>query len=203
MRQDIVEAAEGMVRDILNSSVHTAMPGKILSYDVETGLANVQPIGSYYCDRLEMEYPIIPSIPICVTANSDGIAMCMPIKAGDIVLLVCSEQSLSAFLSDTTEGQSNERFELTNCIAIPSLLKVPVDAQKEAIEEDAVIITNKDTKIIMRNDGIEVKGDTKAEGNIEITGNATINGKISITGDVLVTGNITATGNITGANTEG
>jgi len=183
--QEVVEQMENMVRDVMNNSLHTAMPGKILSYDAETGLADVKPVGSFFCGRVEMEYPVIPSVPVCTGANSDGTAVCVPIKNGDTVLLVCAEQSISAFLSDTTEAQSDERFELTNCIAVPWLARTPAEAQKKANEKDAIVITRGDIYIYVTKDGLEINGDIKAKG------------------DLSVEGNITATGNITGANTEG
>ena len=209
MIQEVVEEMEKMVKDVLNNSVHTAMPGKILTFDDATGMANVQPIGSFFCGKVEMDYPVIPSVPVCITANSSGIASCIPIKPGDTCLLVCAEQSLSALLSETTDAQSNERFDLTNRIAVPGLQRAPVDAQKEANEKEAVVITNGDKKIVITEEGIEITGDTKIEGNIEINGDVSIkgitkfDGKVSIKGNLDVDGNITATGNITGANTEG
>lgn len=142
MIQEVVEEMENMVRDVINSSVHTAMPGKILSYDDGSGLADVQPIGSYYCGKVEMDYPVIPSIPLCIMANAEGIAACIPVKAGDACLLICAEQSLSALFTDTSEEQSNEKFELTNCIAIPGLMKAPVEAQQEANDKNALVMVN-------------------------------------------------------------
>ena len=226
MIQEVVEQMENMVKDVLNNSVHTAMPGKILSYDDGSGLADVQPVGSFYCGKVEMDYPVIPSIPICIMATSDGIASCIPIKAGDSCLLVCAEQSLSAFLTETSEAQSNERFELTNCIAIPGLMRAPVEAQQEANEKEALVMVNGETKIIVTEEetsvmiggetkivvtqeAIEITSDSKIEGNIEITGDVSIegettfSGKVSIDGDLFVDGNIKATGSIEGANTEG
>lgn len=208
MIQDVVEQMENMVKDVLNNSVHTAMPGKILNYDEGSGLADVQPVGSFYCGKVEMDYPVIPAVPICIMAIPEGIASCIPIRPGDSCLLVCSEQSLSAFLSETSEAQSNERFELTNCIAIPGLMRSPVEAQQEANEKEALVMVNGDTKIIVTQEKIEITGDSKIEGNIEITGDVSINGevnfsgKVSIAGELSVDGNITATGNIDGANTE-
>lgn len=210
MIQEVVEEIEKTVKDVLNNSVHTAMPGKILAFHEESSMVDVQPIGSFYCGKVEMDYPVIPSIPICITANMLGIASCIPIKAGDLCLLVCAEQSLSAFITGTTEAQSNERFELTNCIAIPGLIRAPVDAQKIANEKEAAVITNAETQIIVTKEGVEITAaESTLEGNIKITGNLTVEGetsftgKVSIKGDLFVDGNIKATGNIDGSNTGG
>lgn len=208
MIQEVVEEMENMVKDVLNNSVHTAMPGKILSYNEESGMVDVQPIGSFYCGKVEMDYPVIPSIPLCITANNLGIASCIPIKSGDTCLLVCAEQSLSALLTETSEAQLNERFELTNCIAIPGLMKAPIEAQQEANEREALVMTNGDMKILITKEKIEIAGDSKIEGNIDIAGDVTITGetslegKVSIKGNLYVDGKIDATGNINGANVE-
>ena len=188
MIQEVVEQMENMVRDVLNNSVHTALPGRILAYDEETGFVDVQPIGSFYCGRVEMDYPVIPAVPLCIMANELGIAVCMPVKVGDACLLVCAEQSLSAFVSETTEAQSNERYQLTNCIAIPGLMRVPVEAQQEANEKDAIVLVNGEKKVIIGLEKIEVTGDTGIEGNIEITGDITVEGNIDTTGSLTVGG---------------
>lgn len=216
MLQEVVEEIEKTVKDVLNNSVHTAMPGKILAFYEDTAMVDVQPIGSFYCGKIEMDYPVIPSIPICITANSFGIASCIPVKPGDLCLLVCAEQSLSAFVSGTSEAQSNERFELTNCIAIPGLVRAPVEAQQIANEKDAIVVTNKGTQVIVTEDEIQIKADkSKIECDVDITGNVSLTGEftaegnvslsgnVSIKGDLFVDGNIKATGDIDGANTGG
>lgn len=197
MIQEVVEEMENMVKDVLTNSVHTAMPGKILSYD--SGMVTVQPIGSFYCGKVEMDYPVIPSIPLCIMASPIGIASCIPVKAGDTCLLVCAEQSLSALLSGASDTQSNERFELTNCIAIPGLMRTEIEAQQEANEKEALVMTNGETKIIISKDKIEITGDSEITGDIKITGPTTLSGKVSIEGNLSVDGNITATGTITGS----
>lgn len=204
MNQEVVENLENMVKDILTNSVHTAMPCTILEFNPETGLASVQPVGSFYCGNVEMDYPVVPEVPVCITACAPSIAACVPIKEGSAGLLVCTEQSLSAFLSETSEAQSNERFELTNGIVVPGLMKVPVDAQLEANEKEALVLCNGEKKVTITEEKIEVAGDIQIEGNIEITGDIQIegevnmDGKVSITGNLFVDGNIEATGSISG-----
>lgn len=209
MNQEVVESIENLVKDVLQG-VHTAMPAEILEYSPETGLASVQPVGSFYCGRVEMDYPVVPEVPVCITACAPGIAACVPIKAGDACLLVCTEQSLSAFLSGTSEAQSNERFELTNGIVIPGLVKAPVDAQTEANEKEALVLANGENKVVVTKEKIEMFGDIRMEGNIQIEGNieamgdvwiegeTALNGKTSITGNLFVDGNIMATGKVEG-----
>ena len=55
MTQEVVDAVEGVVQDVLNNGLHTAMPGKILAIYPDTGLVDVQPVGSFYAGNIEME----------------------------------------------------------------------------------------------------------------------------------------------------
>lgn len=204
MYQEVVDNLENMVKDVL-TNVHTAMPGTILEYNAGTGLASVQPVGSFYCGKVEMDYPVVPEVPVCITASASGIAACVPVKQGDACLLVCAEQSLSAFLSGTSEAQSNERFELTNCMAIPGLMQSPIDAQLEANEKEALVLCNGENKIVIADGKTEITGDIRAEGNVEIKGDVsiegevTLDGKVAVIGDFFVKGNIEAAGSIKGA----
>lgn len=202
MNNEVVEQVEMLVKDVINNSIHTAMPGKVVSVNDVSGLMSVQPIGSFYCGKKEMDYPVVSGVPICVTANSKGASICSPIKAGDSVLLICAEQSLSAFISDTTDGQSNEKFELTNCIAIPGIQRSMPDSQKEANNKDAVVVANGNIKILIMKDGIEVTDGGGMEIHIS-NGKVSIEGKVVIKGDLKVEGSIDAVGNIKGANLEG
>ncbi len=224
MITEVVEQIEQIVKDVMNNSLHTAMPGKIVALNEASGLMDVQPIGSFYCGKVEMDYPVVPGIPMCIAANSKGIAACGPIKVGDDVLLVCSEQSLSSFLTGTSEAQSNEKFELTNCVAIPGIQHSMPNAQKEANEEDGYVITNgDDVKILITKEKIEIKNgeDTKilitkesvdiskgkvdfllSDKDISLKGDVSIEGKVAIKGNLEVDGNIKATGTISGGGME-
>lgn len=224
MNNEVVEQIERLVKDVMNNSLHTSMPGKILSVDEASGLMSVQPTGSFYCGKIEMDYPVVPGIPMCITANSNGIAACSPIKAGDDVLLICAEQSLSAFITETSEAQSNEKFELTNCIAIPGIQRSMPDAQKEANEKDAIVVTNgDDVKILITKDEIEVtngedikvsiskeaanvingdvefsvsKEDVSIRGDTKLEGNFEIKGDVSIEGETAFKGKVTIEGDL-------
>ncbi len=218
MNNEVVEQIERLVKDVINNSVHTAMPGKIVSLDESNGLMSVQPTGSFYCGKVEMDYPVVPGVPICTTANNSGIAICSPIKEGDDVLLVCAEQSLSAFISETSEAQSDEKFELTNCVAISGIQRAMPDALKEANEKDAIVFMNGDNvKVLITKDEIDITNGegikilvsnnfvqvTNGDMDLIITNeDISIKGKVSITGELEVDGNITSTGRITGDNME-
>lgn len=212
MMQEVSQAVEDTVRDVLNSNVHTSMPGRIIEIDREKRLLKVQPIGSFYVDGEEFEYPIISGVPASMIYGEENIAVCVPLKVEDTCTLMFAEQSISAWVTDTSESQSDERFELTNCVAIPGLRKKWPDAQDEAIEKECLVVhVGEDTRIYVKKDGIEVKvkgGNVTLEVeegaiqmqstqsiNLSATENITLtapeiilNGQVSIAGDLGVSG---------------
>ncbi len=196
MIQEVVEQIENTVRDVMNSNLHTNMPAEIVGMDLEKGLVDVKPVGSYYMNGLEMEYPVISSVPLVLNASSGGkMAFVSPIKEGDTVMMACAEQSLSTWLTGTSKHQMDERYELQNAMAIPGLQKEAVKAQEEANKEEAYILTNGKTKCKIKADGIKIEcsgvtitiedGTVKISGvdPMEINGNVTINGDLNVSGD--------------------
>ena len=199
MVQEVVEQIENTIKDVMASNLHTAFPAKITALDLESGKVNVLPIGSYYNNGQELEYPEIPSIPLILNANPEREFACVqPVKEGDTVLVVCSEQSLSAFLTDTAADQMDERYELQNGIAIPGLQKEGIEAQLEANEEDAWILQYGETKIKVTAEGIEITGGLSLEGDVTVTGDVTMTGTTTVSGNLHVSGNITCGGTYPG-----
>ena len=203
MIQEIVEQIENTARDVMNSSLHTAMPAEIVAIDEEKGLVDLKPAGSYYVNGMEMEYPIVPGVPL-VTAASENASVVSPVKVGDSVMMVCAEQSVSSWLTGTTEDQMDERFELQNAMAIPGLQKQALEDQKEANADDAVIIRSGEARIKITDGKIVIKSGCTViiEDNfVAITGKTVINGDISVTGNLHVSGDISCGGNYPGRQT--
>lgn len=178
MIQEVVEQVEHTVRDLIGSNIHTAMPGQILSYDAELGQCEVQPVGSYYCSGFEMEYPVISGVPVVMPCSAEGVGFCFPIREGDSCLLVFSEQSMSAWMTETSEAQSDERFELQNCIAIPGLARVSAPAQMVANEENCAVVAAGETMLKVSPEGVEISGDTRIKGDVRITGQLWCTGNV-------------------------
>lgn len=195
MMQEVVEQIENTIKDVMASNLHTAFPAEITELDLEEGLVNVQPIGSYYNNGEELDYPEIPSIPLVINASNDREFACVqPIKEGDKVLVVCSEQSLSEFLTETSEDQMDERYELQNGIAIPGIQRESIEAQLEANEDDAWILQYGEVKIKVTSEKIEITGDIEIEGDIKIVGNVEMEGDYTLTGSEDITGDLTVSG---------
>ena len=184
MIQELVEQIENTIKDVMNSSLHTSMPAKIVSIDEKKGLVDLQPLGSYYVNGVELEYPIVPAVPLVLNAGNEC-ACVSPIKNGDTVMMTCAEQSVSSWLTDTSNDQMDERFELQNAMAVPGLQKGAVEAQMEANEDDAIVVKNSNAKVKIWKDKIEVTSGCKIvieEDSVTIHGNLHVNGDITCTG---------------------
>ena len=195
MIQDIAEAIDNKVKDVMNSNLHTNMPAEVVALNLEEGTVDLKPVGSYYVNGMEMEYPVIPSVPLVLNASGAGqMSFVSPIKEGDTVMMACAEQSLSTWRTGTSKEQMDERFELQNAMAIPGLQKEAVEAQIEANEEEAYILTNGETKCKIKENSVEIQCSgvtiTIEGGAVTVSGAETtqFNGNVSISGDLSVSG---------------
>lgn len=200
MIQEVVEQIESTARDVMTSNLHTSMPAIIEKIDLEKGLVDLKPSGSYYVNGLEMEYPLIPSVPMVLNIGEKCAAV-SPIRVGDNVMMVCAEQSISSWLTETDRDQMDERFELQNAMAVPGLQKKASEIQKEANEDNAYIIANGDgQRVKVYEDRIEITSGECAisvrGGEIIITGasSTSIDGNVSIKGNLDVSGDISCGG---------
>jgi hypothetical protein len=165
MRSEFYESVESVVKGLL-AEIHTIKPGKIISYNKNTGLATIQPSGKYQTpDGRFMDYPQCHQVPVWLFEDPDGqISVSRPIKAGQGCVILFAETSLDDwYYKSRTSGQL--RFDLTNAICIPGLFARPSTDTKEAIDGDAVIIRNGDSKFKM----------SKTTLDITVSGNVNIN----------------------------
>lgn len=108
--------------------VHTAIPGRVQSYDASTQTADVQPLikakhrgedSSLVTESL----PVIPHVPV-VFPGAGGMRITFPMQRGDTVLLVFSEASLDIWQNQgggPVDPLDVRRFHLSDAIAIPGL----------------------------------------------------------------------------------
>ena len=106
------------------SNIHTALPGRVVSYDPSTNRASVQPNGDYKSeDGRNIQYPIIHNVPIQFPMGQGGTAgITFPINAGDGCLLVFSETQNDDFLGGNKgDSEDSRRHSLNDAIAIPGV----------------------------------------------------------------------------------
>lgn len=189
MLQEFSQEVEDTARSIVNE-IHTALPGEIISFDAESGMAVVQPVGDYVTsDGTQLAYPSIIEVPVMFPyCQSVGVGMVFPVGKGDSCLIVISEVELDKWRSGA-ESEASLRFDLTSAIALPGLLRGSNDLIAKAVQKNAVVLVASETEVVVSNDAVtvDVKGST-----LTVSGSG-----IAIKGDLNVTGNISYTGSLT------
>lgn len=82
--------------------VHTAIPGRVETYDKATQTADVKPMirntirGEGTSALISEEFPVLPSLNV-LFMRSGGFSITFPIKPGDFGLILFSERSIDKF----------------------------------------------------------------------------------------------------------
>lgn len=105
--------------------------------------------------------------------------------------MVFCDHDIDNAVSSGTEGEPNteRNHSATDAIFIGGIL--PGSASNSLPDGYAIGTEGGSIYLVVKENGIEVLGDTK------VTGDITIIGDVAVTGDVTVTGSITATGDVT------
>jgi len=107
------------------SEVHTAMPGRIVSYDASTRTAIVQPsvsrtIFDISGNAVQEVLPQIPNVPVGFY-QAGGFIVAGPVNTGDFVFLIFSEVNMGQWRASGQDSNPGDvtRFSLSSPIAIP------------------------------------------------------------------------------------
>lgn len=147
MIQDFVEEMDEFVSDKM-SGIHTAFPGKVLEFDPETSLAKIQPTMKFKKPNEErMDYPVLSGVPLAYPQTyGQKCTIAFPVKPGDEVIVIVSEQSLDLFMYGQ-ESDINLKHDLSNAMFIPGMFTKSNPIMKEACDENAIIVDLKGTRI--------------------------------------------------------
>lgn len=158
MMQEFTDSVQKAARNALNG-VHTAFPGKIVSYDTGTGLATVAPQMKYRApDGRVLDYPNIYGVPVVFPqAAGQKSTIAIPVKSGDGCLVVIAEQALDYWMYGQ-ETDTNLAFDLTNAICIPGLFAKANSAMKRACASGSVIVEVGGVSLTVGNDGVSIIG---------------------------------------------
>lgn len=186
---EFVQQVEEVAQEVVDN-VHTALPGKIISFNPAKCLAKVKPIGRFLTPENEiMDYPIIVDVPVMFPFSVKvEVGIFFPVKPGDFCTIIVSEAELDEWrtgaISDVTL-----RHDLTSAIVIPGLLKKGNDLTKESDNDNAAIIAAKNTKVKVVKDSVKIfvkdtlVADVK-KNSVEIIGDVNVKGSISCTGSI-------------------
>ncbi len=121
MMQEFVQEIQNTVQRGLRG-IHTAMPGRIVSFDAAKGIATVKPAMKFKKpDGKTMDFPQVTGVPVVFPQGAgQGATIAFPVKPGDSCLLVVAEQSLD-YWQYGQETSTDLAFDMTNAICIPGL----------------------------------------------------------------------------------
>ncbi len=174
MMQEFVQEIKNIIDKNIRG-IHTAIPGKIISFDPSTCLATVLPTMKFKKpDGSTMAYPQITGVPVVLLQTMyQQATVAFPIKAGDGCLIIVSEQSIDYWMYGQ-ETDTDLAFDLTNAICIPGLFVEPNPVVREACAQGAIIIDVKGTRIKVKDKLVQVDSEKVViNGNVEINGTVT------------------------------
>lgn len=136
----LADVIQGAI-DASMAEIYTAMPASVTSYSVADQSAYVQPLikmirENEHGDRVAEMLPVIPKAPV-IFPGSGPFRITWPIAKGDIVLVVCSHQSLDKWLArgGLTDPLHHEA-RISDAVVIPGLHSfgaVPTTAPTDAM----------------------------------------------------------------------
>lgn len=165
---DTLEGLENLMQQKIGS-IHTCLPGTILSFDASTCLASVKStLKKYTADDRVLEYPVIDGVPVFMP-HAGAAQITYPVKAGDSCLIVFSERSIDEWLGVGSDDNHDPRqYDLTDGFCFVGMMP------SQSISAENVEVINGGTKISL------TPGNT-----INVVGNINVQGSITCSGDVL------------------
>lgn len=157
MMQEFVQQLENTVREA-TYDMHTALPGTIAEFDPAAGMATVKPEGSVAMKNgKRLKYPSIVRVPVIFPqAGGQNMVIAYPVKPGDGCLVIICENDLKPWMSHGKETESDMKFDLTNAVCIPGLFCEGNAAMQKAVDENAVVIKNKDMEMMIKGDKMQI-----------------------------------------------
>lgn len=136
--------AEAIRRAISSATMElrVAMPGKVVRYDKEKQVVDVQPVFKRkYKDGSVTDPPVIYSVPVAFPRAGDAF-IALPLKPGHSVLLIFSDRSLEKWSSagDLHEPEDTRTHDISDAVAYPGTY--PGSSPVPVNNDDDIIISN-------------------------------------------------------------
>ncbi len=148
----LTDAIKLAVQNNLNS-IHTALPGSIISYDYTKQMASVQPLlNKVWTDGTETPMPVLQNVPV-IFPKSGGASLTFPVNAGDTCLLLFIERSTDLWKTQGGQVSPNDdrSFSLSDSVAIMGLF--PFSESSQAINNTDVFLTYNGSYFQIKQDG--------------------------------------------------
>lgn len=158
------------------SNIHTAMPGRIESFDINTQLAKIKPLlnRKYTTDNIAKELPVISNVPVIFPRSANAFLR-LPIAFEDTVLIIFCERSIDRWLDQggTVDPLDPEKFGLNGAVAIagiyPKSGAFDINGSSDSLE-----IAHGTNFIEIKNDGEILIKNGQANLQIDASGNVKI-----------------------------
>lgn len=201
-----------VTRDMIKLSIkdiNTSFLAIVESYNIETGRAVIHPKIKYLNNDGEyVEYASIVECPVASFKCGSFYLRC-PYVAGDIVIVVCSQDALDDLLITSSTAISNldgvSKHRMQDAIIIGGVFVEDEKIMNTNFPNDFLIQNraNNDLIVLKKEGGVEITTSTKVKINagnvINITSPVSnIKGDVNITGNVTITGNSTTSGAVQG-----
>lgn len=175
---DLLDVLELFGENLLNN-IHTALPGRVESYDPATQRADVQPLvrrrvpvaGTDRREWAHEDLPLIPSVRV-LHPRAKTAFIHLPIKRGDTVLLVFCETGIGHWEAgdgSISDAGDERRHHLAHAVAIPGFY--PASNNIEGINDD-----NRDQIHVGFNGGARFSINPNGDVQIETAGTITLAG---------------------------
>ena len=134
-------------------NIHTAFPGKIVSYEFETKKAQIQPmVDKKYTDGTTEPMPVLNNVPV-IFPFASGASITFPVNEGDYCLVLCCERSIDNFLANGQQAAPTDprKFDLSDGVAIMGLL--PFNETSPAQNNTDFAISYAGSEIVIKQNG--------------------------------------------------
>jgi len=188
------EEAQLQALEGLQAKMWTALPGIVVSADLDAQTCVVQPsIKGVILDEQNNEtsvnLPLLADVPICFP-RAGAFALTLPLSAGDEVLVVFSSRAIDSWWQSGGVGEPVEArmHDLSDGFAVLAPTSQP--KKLSAVQSDGMELRTIDRTVYIKltTTGIQIKGNITHEGDVDQTGN------LNRTGDTTTVGGVTNNG---------
>lgn len=170
MRYSVGDVIEQYL-DNFQDTLYTSLVAKVLNYDKNLQVAQVQPLVKQLDEEGNLDtFPIISKVPVIFPSGNGGI-LSFPLVEGDNVLLIMTKLDIDNWkISDGQElvtPTSQRQHQLNDCVAIAGL--TPTSRSLEKPERD-VQLSYKGSKVTLLENGEMLLQDNSG-GSVRLTQN--------------------------------
>jgi hypothetical protein len=158
MLQEFSQEVKNTVTELMQG-IHTAIPGKIVTYDPAKCEADINPYGKLKKPNGEfLSYPRMNHVPVLFPQScAQDFAIVYPVNPGDECLVIILEQTADVWRNAGASSDNDLRFDLTNAVAIVGLYSKPQPLAQEAQGGDKLIIQKNGHRLHISPDEILLK----------------------------------------------